>query len=82
MSVQENPKIQKAIDIHMATGRYSSAEEVVLVALAHLAHDELEFDSTVREMQESIADQNAGRIKPAETVFADVQAKHGFSEPE
>ena len=82
MDLQQNPKIQDAINAHLATGKYSSAEEVLLVALEHLAAEDAEYESCLADMQESIADEEAGRVKPAETVLADIRNKYGFSDPE
>ena len=81
MDLQQNPKIQHAIDVHLATGKYVSAEEVILVALQHLADDEAEYESAVRDLQESLADEGSGRIKPLSRVAADIRQKHGFSDP-
>ena len=65
MSLHENPQIEKAIDALLATGKYASADEVMLVALKHLAAENAEYESCLADMQESIADEKAGRMKPA-----------------
>ena len=81
MDLHENPKIQEAIAIHLATGKYSSAEEVVLVALKQLAEDEMDYAATVADLRESVADENAGRMKPLAEVATNIRQKHGFSDP-
>ena len=80
MDLQENARIQEAIAHHLATGKYASPEDVVLTALQRLNEDEAEYLATVADLRESLADEEAGRVKPLSEVAADIRRKHGFSE--
>lgn len=81
MELQDNAKIQDAIAHHLATGKYASPEEVLLAALQRLDEDEAERSATLADLQKSLADEEAGRLKPLSTVAADVRNRHGFSDP-
>jgi len=81
MDLQQNPKIQSAIASHLATGQYASAEEVVLVALEHLANERTDHEETLASLERSFADEKAGRVVPLTQVVEDVREKHGFREP-
>jgi Arc/MetJ-type ribon-helix-helix transcriptional regulator len=81
MEVPQNDRIQDAIAHHLATGKYTSAEDVVLAGLQRLDEDEAEHLATVADLQESLADEQAGRLKPLSAVAADVRREHGFSDP-
>ena len=70
MEVPQNDRIQDAIAHHLATGKYTSAEDVVLAGLQRLDEDEAEHLATVADLQESLADEQAGRLKPLPAVAA------------
>ncbi len=68
------PAIDKLIDERLATGRYHSREEVLASALRQLAyHEELMAD-----LEESAADEAAGRLHDAEDVFAEMTEKYNL----
>jgi Arc/MetJ-type ribon-helix-helix transcriptional regulator len=81
MEYQKNTKIQSAIAHHMSTGKYASAEEVVLAALKRLDEDEKEYLTSLTDLRESLADEEAGRLKPLQTVAAELRKEHGFNDP-
>ncbi len=81
MELQQNAKIQDAIAQHLATGKYASAEEVVLVALQRLDDVESKRSATIADLQESLADEKAGRVKPLSVVADEIRKKHGFRDP-
>lgn len=81
MAYQENQQIQDAIAIHLATGKYATPEEVVLVALQHLADEDAEYQACLADMPESIADEQAGRLKSLSVVAEEIRSKHGFRDP-
>ena len=81
MDLQNNQRIQDAINNHLAPGKYATPEEVVLVALEHLADENAEHDACVADMRESIADEDAGRLTSLSAVAEDICRKHGFSDP-
>ena len=78
MDLQHNTKIQDAIAVHLATGRYESAEDVVLTALRNLADDDREYEAAVDDLRYSIADENAGRLRPLSSVAEAIRGKYGF----
>ncbi len=72
-----HPTIYDAIQRHMATGKYESPEDVVIHALQRLD----EYADSVADLQESLADEEAGRVRPLTDVAEEIRAKHGFSKP-
>ncbi len=74
------PDVDEAIRRRVASGRYASQEEVMRAALRALDRDEEEkahklavLDAAI---ERGIADAQAGRVHPAEDVFAELRAKY------
>lgn len=74
MNYQFPPDLQQLVDIQMSTGRYLSQDQLLEQAL-HLLGD---YDQSVADIEEGIADEAAGRTRPIADVAADVNARHGF----
>ena len=52
------------------TGRYDSEEKVVRAAMRLLEEEERDYAECVAGIRRGLADVDAGRVKPAEEVFA------------
>lgn len=73
-TVQLPSAIDRLVDERLATGRYHSREEVLVSALRQLAH----HDQLMADLEESAADEAAGRLHDAEDVFAEMSEKYGL----
>jgi Arc/MetJ-type ribon-helix-helix transcriptional regulator len=81
MSYAFPPDVARLVQEQMATGSYSSEDDVLRVALTVLGQcapiedeDAKEFRETVAAVQESIADMEAGRMRPIEELIE--EARH------
>ena len=63
----------------MARGSFDSPSDVVENAL-RLYRNVLSEDESIAALRESIAEMEAGKTIPAEQVFDEINAKHGWSE--
>ncbi len=71
-----SPVIDELVQERLATGKYRSREEVLVEALRQLA----EHDQTIADLEQSAADEAAGRVRDAEEVFREIEAKYKLSE--
>lgn len=60
--------IDELVEERLATGRYSSRDEVLLKALQQLAHHE----DLLADLEASAEDEAAGRLRDADEVMADL----------
>jgi putative addiction module CopG family antidote len=69
------PDVQDQVSQHIATGHYTSEDDVLRAALRALAlrHEEL------TAIQAGVDDVEAGRLRPFEDVDADMRRQFGFS---
>ena len=75
-TVQLPSAINELVDERLATGRYSSREEILLKALQQLAdHEDL-----LADLEASAEDEAAGRLVDAEDVFAEMEAKYNIAD--
>jgi antitoxin ParD1/3/4 len=58
------------------SGRYSSAEDVARAAYRLLEEEERDYAECVEGIRRGLADVAAGRVRPAEEVFADLERKY------
>ena len=58
------------------SGRYSSEEKVVRAAMRLLEEEERDYAECVEGIRRGLADVAAGRVRPAEEVFADLERKY------
>ena len=75
MAVQLGSEIDQLIDERMASGRYASREEVVYQALRMLK----DLEETIADIEESLEDRKAGRIRSFEVFDREFSAQHGIS---
>ncbi len=78
MPLEDNPVIEAAIQRHLASGRFDSPESVVVAALRHLD----DYAQSLADLEESLEDEAAGRVRTIDEVAAEISAKHGFSDSE
>ena len=70
------PMIDELVQERLATGKYRSREDVLLEALGQLA----EHDQTIADLEQSTADEASGRVRDADDVFHEIEAKYKLSE--
>jgi Arc/MetJ-type ribon-helix-helix transcriptional regulator len=66
--------VQESIQRHIDGGRYSTPEDVLRVALARL--DEVE--GTLRDVERSIEDEKAGRVRSFRKFDEEFCKEHGY----
>jgi len=67
------PEIGQLVTAQMATGKYSSENEVLLHALQ-------DYNESVADIQVGIADEAAGRMRPLRVVESEIREKLGFNQ--
>ena len=72
------PEIGQLVTAQLATGKYSSENEVLLHALRALRALE-DYNESVADIQAGIADEAAGRMRPLHVVDSDIRQKLGFT---
>lgn len=73
MSFSFSEDLRTLIDQQLATGRYTSEEDVLREALFALR----ERDEDLVALREGIADMEAGRVRPLKDVFDDLERRLG-----
>ena len=68
------PDLEKAVEQHIASGRYSTPEEVLRAALEQLDSFDLE------SLSESLEEEQSGHLKPLTEVAGNIREKHGFTD--
>jgi Arc/MetJ-type ribon-helix-helix transcriptional regulator len=68
-------EIKTLVDERLATGKYASEDEILLLALQRLR----EYDDTVSDVQEGMEDEAAGRLRPLHEADAEIRRNLGFS---
>lgn len=77
MKLEDNPVIEEAIQRHLASGKYDSAESVVVAALKQLD----DYSQSLADLEESLRDEVAGRVRSLDEVAAEIREQHGFRDP-
>ena len=67
-------EIGQLVTAQLATGKYSSENEVLLHALRTLQ----DYNESVVDIQDGIADEAAGRVRPLREADSDIRQKLGF----
>jgi hypothetical protein len=68
-------EIEQLVTAQMASGKYPSENDVLLHALRTLK----DFNESVADIQDGIADEAAGRMRPLREVDTDMRQQLGFS---
>lgn len=76
MSYELPPDLRETIQQHIASGRYSSEEDVLRAAFVALAS----HDREVTAIQAGLDDMEAGRVRPFASVDAEIRKRVGFSD--
>lgn len=74
MQYQFPANIKQLVTAQLATGKYSSENDVLFHALRTLK----EYNESVADIEDGIADEVAGRTRPLHEVDADIRQKLGF----
>ena len=74
MNVSLTPELEKFVADKVATGRYSSASEVVRAALRVLEEEERWKDYAREKAARGLEDMKAGRIVDGETAMQRIRA--------
>ncbi len=69
------------VQAQLASGRYGNASEVLRDALRLMEDRERRLASLDAAIERGLADIEAGRVRPAEDVFADLKARYAGKEP-
>ena len=69
------PVIDQLVQEQLSTGKYRSREEVLVRALRNLA----EHDQFMVDLEAAAEDEAAGRMRDADDVFAEMEAKYNLS---
>ncbi|HEY1706681.1 MAG TPA: type II toxin-antitoxin system ParD family antitoxin [Rhizomicrobium sp.] len=75
-SVDLGPKLEKVVEKLVSRGRYGSKSEVIREGIRMVEEREKRLEQLDRDLARGLADVKAGRTKPAEEVFARLEAKY------
>ena len=75
MTITPTPTVERLMDELMATGSYSSENDVLEEALRMLS-EKREREETVQAVREGVADAEAGRVSSVDEVFERIYQKH------
>ena len=76
-SVDLGSKLESVVSKLVAKGRYGSKSEVIREGVRLVEEREKRLAALDRALDRGLADVRAGRVKPAEEVFARLEAKYG-----
>lgn len=81
--IELTPDQQQFIEAEVAAGGFRDANAVVQAAVelyrrAKSPSVDDDFDDTVRDIQATVADVEAGLVRPFAEADAEIRAKHGF----
>ena len=75
MTLQLSPDLLKLVNAQIASGEFTTVDEVLRAALSSL----VERQEVAEDLQASLADIEAGRVTPLNDVIADIRKRHGWA---
>ncbi len=75
MSYEISDSVQQIISQRMATGIYTSEEQLLMIALNKMN----DYEQTVADVKEGLEDERAGRLRSLQEVDRDLRQELGFS---
>ncbi|MGA9794894.1 MAG: type II toxin-antitoxin system ParD family antitoxin [Rhizomicrobium sp.] len=75
ISVDLGKRLESTVAKLVARGRYNSKSEVLREGVRLVEEREKALAELDRKLEEGLADIRAGRVEPAETVFAELRAR-------
>ena len=75
MAVELEPEHRRFVDGLIAAGSYASEAEVISAAIELVREREQRLQELYETLEQSVADSKAGRTRPAEEVFDEVEAQ-------
>lgn len=75
ISVDLGKKLESTVAKLVARGRYNSKSEVLREGVRLVEEREKALAELDKKLAEGLADIHAGRVEPAETVFAELRAR-------
>jgi antitoxin ParD1/3/4 len=76
MTVDLGPKLQQAVEELIRKGRYRSKSEVLREGIRLVQEREAQLARLEAAIEVGLADVRAGRLVPAEEVFAELEARY------
>ena len=77
MQINLTGDTEKSIERRLAAGQFNSPEEVIRAAVDQLD----QYEASVADIQESLEDEQAGRVQSIQDVAREMREKHGFKQP-
>jgi len=77
MSYLFPPALDQMVREELATGVYSSEDDVLVEAMQALR----DRDETIAAIREGLTDMDAGRLRPLGDVDSELRTKHGIALP-
>ncbi|MFL9828064.1 type II toxin-antitoxin system ParD family antitoxin [Rhodoplanes sp. SY1] len=69
--------LEKTVDRLVATGRYNSKSEVIREGIRLVEEREQRLAALDAALARGVADADAGRVHPADELFAELRARYG-----
>ncbi len=78
MTVELGPQLERLVEDLVRNGRYQSKSEVLREGVRLVQDREARLAALMAEIDKGIDDIEAGRLIPAEEVFAELEARFGL----
>lgn len=77
ISAELGERLEAVVNDLVANGRYNSKSEVLREGVRLVQEREASLARMYAAVDRGLADADAGRVRPAEEVFAEIRGKHG-----